>query len=221
MSVAVVHALVGAVVAGVVALVVGPLARRRGALRGGRATLLHVGAGVAAGLGVWELGRSGATGAVFATESLGWSVAVIGASVDWETRRIPRPLVDSAVVVEVAILGLGPHGLRAAVAAVGGAIAVVLAWMLVRWLSRGGVGRGDVALLGMLGGVEASLGWWVPVAATLATLSFGAVGGLWHLLRGGGSGDRIPLGPAIAAGALVALLLANSTHVSALGVSLA
>ncbi|ACU54635.1 conserved hypothetical protein [Acidimicrobium ferrooxidans DSM 10331] len=221
MSVAVVRATAAVVAAALVACAVGPLARRRGAVKSRRATFLHGGAGVAAGLGVWWLSWSGVTGAALVAEALAWSVAVVGATVDWQTRRIPRSLVDGALVTEVVIFGLGPHALRAVAAAIGGALAVVGAWMLVRWLSRGGLGRGDIALLGMLGAVEAPLGWWVPVLAALVALSLGALGALWHLLRGGSHRDRLPLGPAIAVGALVALIVAHGTHVSALGVSLA
>jgi leader peptidase (prepilin peptidase)/N-methyltransferase len=87
-----------------------------------------------------------------------------------------------------------------ALLAAGGAGALIAAIVL---LSRGGMGGGDIKLAALIG---AFLGWpGVAVALFLGFMAGGLVGIGLLALRLRGRKDAIPFGPALAAGALVAL----------------
>ncbi len=77
-------------------------------------------------------------------------------------------------------------------------------FFLVALLSRGGMGGGDVKLAAMMG---AFLGWPAIVVALMLAFFLGAGAGLLLIVfRRGTRKTPIPFGPALAAGAIVALL---------------
>lgn len=108
------------------------------------------------------------------------AVALIGVvtcplfTVDLQQRRLPIALVRPAMAGVLLALGLDAllidGGGRRLVTALAGAAAAVVVFHGLRLLSRGGMGRGDVRLAGLLG----LLLMWLAPTATLAglTLSF-------------------------------------------------
>ena len=102
------------------------------------------------------------------------------------------------------VIGLGlaalQHKFVPALAAAVGAAALILAVVIV---SRGGMGGGDIKLAGMMG---AFLGWpGIAVGLFSGVLIGGVVGIALLAARRLSRKDAIPFGPALAAGALVAL----------------
>lgn len=74
----------------------------------------------------------------------------------------------------------------------------------VALLSRGGMGGGDIKLMAMIGGL---MGWKAVLMTTLLGSFTGSVLGIFLMLfRGKGRKTKIPFGPFLALGALIALL---------------
>ena len=76
--------------------------------------------------------------------------------------------------------------------------------MTIRGLSGGGLGGDDVKMAALVGAVVGypgvlSAGLWTAIAG-------GAAAAMLLVTRRGGRGDRVPYGPYIALGAVVALL---------------
>ncbi len=70
-------------------------------------------------------------------------------------------------------------------------------------LSRGGMGGGDIKLMGMLGGF---IGWKGVLLTTFAGSLMGSIVGLFMVVfKGGGRKSKIPFGPFLAGGALLSL----------------
>lgn len=70
-------------------------------------------------------------------------------------------------------------------------------------LSRGGMGGGDIKLMGMLGGF---IGWKGVLLTTFFGSLFGSVVGLFLVVfKGGGRKSKVPFGPFLAGGALLSL----------------
>ncbi|KAA9394614.1 prepilin peptidase [Kocuria coralli] len=90
----------------------------------------------------------------------------------------------------------------------GGAVVLWLLYYLLRRVSRGALGRGDVRLAGMLGTV---LGFASPWHVLWATVLGFVVGGLYAVFllisRRAGAADRVPFGPAMLAGTALSLVL--------------
>lgn len=87
----------------------------------------------------------------------------------------------------------------------GGAGAGFGLFYLVAVLSRGGMGGGDVKMMGMVGGV---LGWKGVLMTTLLGSLLGSVLGVFLMvIKGRGRKTKIPFGPFLAGGALVTLLV--------------
>ena len=153
------------------------------------------------------------TGGRPATVALAWfgAAAVVLAGVDLAVHRLPdRVLHPAAVVCAVALLADAVvTGDRAALlrAVLAAAVAFGLA-TAARVLSPGGLGGGDVKLLGLLGMVLGWAGWGVLLAGVLAGFVLGALGSL-VLIALGRAGWRTPVafGPPLLAGCYVALAL--------------
>jgi len=123
--------------------------------------------------------------------------------IDLEHRLVPNVITYPGIVVGL-LLAAADGRLVSAILAAAGAGLVFLAIAL---LSRGGMGGGDVKLAAMLG---AFLGW--PDAAVAILLAFiggAAVGVGLIVARLRTRKDAIPFGPALAAGALIALYAAD------------
>lgn len=105
---------------------------------------------------------------------------------------IPIGLVCSSVVL--------PTGFANA------AIGLVLGgggFYLIALLSRGGMGGGDIKLMGMLG---AFMGWKAVILTTMVGSFLGAAAGIFLMyVKGRGRKHPVPFGPFLAFGALVSL----------------
>ena len=76
---------------------------------------------------------------------------------------------------------------------------------LIAVLSRGGMGGGDIKLMGMIGGM---VGWKGVLLTTFSGSLFGALAGIGLMIfAGGGRKTKVPFGPFLAAGAMLCLFL--------------
>jgi leader peptidase (prepilin peptidase) / N-methyltransferase len=137
---------------------------------------------------------------------------VVLAQVDLAVHRLPDRVVFPSIAVvgaawlaDAVALGTWDALLRAALAglaAFGGAVAAAL-------ISPGGMGFGDVKLLGFLGVLLGWFGWSVLAVGVVLGFVVGALGTLVLLaLRRAGWRTEVALGPSLLAGAALALLLA-------------
>jgi leader peptidase (prepilin peptidase)/N-methyltransferase len=127
------------------------------------------------------------------------------AAVDLERRILPNRIVlPTLLVVLAAQLALDPSFYLQTLASAVGAGLFLLIPSLVR---RGAVGMGDVKLAALLG---AALGPLVVTALAIGFTGAGAFALLFVAARGRGVlRQEIPLGPFLAAGAIVAVLLST------------
>ncbi|SHH15961.1 prepilin peptidase [Geodermatophilus nigrescens] len=124
--------------------------------------------------------------------------------------RVLLPAVAGALVLLTVAAAAGDRWddlLRAVLAGAAG-YGVLLALVLI---SPSGMGMGDVKLAGLLGLLLGWLGWAVVLVGFLLGFLFQAVLGL-ALMAAGRAGRRteLPFGPALAAGALAAAVLAGT-----------
>jgi leader peptidase (prepilin peptidase)/N-methyltransferase len=151
------------------------------------------------GLAFLRFGGSGR----FAVAALFISSLCVLAAIDLTERRLPNRIVlPTTGIVLAAQIALFPDRTPEWILAGIGAAAVLLLPLLVL---PSGVGMGDVKLMLLLG---AALGSAVATALLVASFAAAAYAALL-LFRGGGEARRaaFPLGPFLAFGALVALLL--------------
>ena len=166
-------------------------------MSGPRTALVTFGA-VVAGLACilrFGLGARGLIDAIVA------SVLVVLAAIDLERRILPNVIVlPAAVVVYAAQMAFFPHhALEWTIAAVGCAVFFFVTLLVY----PAGLGMGDVKLGLLLG---AALGWGVVGALFFGLLASAVVGVAILLREGVGARKKaIPLGPFLAAGALVVL----------------
>jgi leader peptidase (prepilin peptidase)/N-methyltransferase len=123
------------------------------------------------------------------------------ASVDLRTRRIPNPLTYGGALGALALAaggGLAPLALATAGLAFAAAVMAV-----VYVIGRGGLGLGDVKLAAAVGAVLGPAG--VP-AFLLASGIAGGLAALILLALGRSRSEVMPYAPALAVGALVALI---------------
>jgi leader peptidase (prepilin peptidase) / N-methyltransferase len=135
------------------------------------------------------------------------AVGVTLAVIDLETLRLPDRLTlpsYPAGLVLLAIPGDWPALGRAVLAAaVAGAAALLLALLA----PSGGLGLGDVKLVGVLGLFLGWLGWGVLVVGVALGFALGAVVAVGLLASGrAGLRDHLAFGPWLIAGALVAVV---------------
>ena len=133
--------------------------------------------------------------------------------IDLDVRRLPDVIVlpsyaVALVLLAVASAGTGDWG--AMLRAVIGGLALLLLYVVVFVAKPGGMGLGDVKLAGVLG---LYLAWWgwdaLAVGAFLAFLLGGAVAVPMMLFTSAGRKSKMPFGPAMLAGALVAIFVAQ------------
>jgi leader peptidase (prepilin peptidase) / N-methyltransferase len=151
------------------------------------------------GLALLRFGASGR----FAVAAFVIPVLCVLAAIDMAERRLPNRIVlPATAVVLVAQMLLSPdRALEWVLAAVGGALVLLLPLVIL----RSGVGMGDVKLMLLLG---ATLGSALVTAFLVASLAAG-VYAAFVLARGGRAARRtaFAFGPFLVLGALVALLL--------------
>ncbi len=112
--------------------------------------------------------------------------------------RVVYPALALALGVSPAWTGRGPA------AALAGAIGALVVLALVRRLSRGGLGGGDVKLAALVGAVVGYPG--VLLAGLVTATAGGAVAAALVVAGRAGRGTRIPYGPLLSLGAMTELL---------------
>jgi prepilin signal peptidase PulO-like enzyme (type II secretory pathway) len=152
-------------------------------------------------IGAVEVHRGHAPISVAMTAGFGTAFVLLAAH-DIVYRVIPNRVVYPAVLLALS-LSWAWEGRRPGDALVGGAVAFASVTVL-RWLTRGGLGGGDLKMAGLVGLVVGYSN--LPVAATVMVLAGGvsalALLAIGRLSRRG----SIAYGPFIALGGLVALL---------------
>jgi leader peptidase (prepilin peptidase)/N-methyltransferase len=134
-------------------------------------------------------------------------LAVLLATIDLSCLRLPDPLVLALgllVVVPLVIVGDSGAVSRAAL----GAGLCAAAYLLMFVLPGAGLGFGDVKLAAVLGFALGFAGWpAVVLGLLLPHVINGPVALVLLVLRRAGRRTALPLGPALLAGALVALIV--------------
>jgi prepilin peptidase CpaA len=106
-------------------------------------------------------------------------IALVAAACDVATRRIPNALTFGAAVAALVVQGYLGGWSGAGIAVAGWAVGIALFFPI---FALGGMGAGDVKLLGALGA------WLGPVAAMWVALYAGIAGGLMGLIVAACSG---------------------------------
>lgn len=155
----------------------------------------------------------GTVGAAFGTDAVLpaylWlaAVGVTLAVIDFDCLRLPDRLTLTSVPVGLALLavpGDWPVLLRAVVA---GAVTAAAALLFALAAPGGGLGLGDVKLLGVLGLFLGWLGWPTLLLGVLVGFTLGALAAITLLAaRRAGRRDHLAYGPWLIAGALVATI---------------
>jgi leader peptidase (prepilin peptidase)/N-methyltransferase len=140
------------------------------------------------------------------------AVALALAFIDVQVHRLPDVIVLPSYLVCAALLlpaALLTGGWAAVVRAVAAMAALWLFYFALAWLRPGGMGFGDVKLAGLLGLCLGALGWTTVLVGTASGfLLGGALGAVLLIGRRAGRRSAIPFGPAMLAGALVAVFAA-------------
>jgi leader peptidase (prepilin peptidase) / N-methyltransferase len=167
-----------------------------------------------------------ATAALFAavTARLGFSAALPAylylaaitialALIDVDVKRLPNAIVlPSYLVGAVLLIGAGTVGGNWAAIARGllGMAALFAFYLGLSIVYRGGMGFGDVKLAGVLGLYLGWLGWSSLLVGTFAGFLLGGlVGAVLLLTRRAGRRTPVPFGPAMLAGAMLAVFAAG------------
>lgn len=144
--------------------------------------------------------------------------AVIGvalAIIDIRSHRLPNRLVASVGVTGLVLLvaaALTGSRMDALIRALLAALVLFAAYLVLRMLSAGGVGGGDVKLAAVIGLYLGWLGWGSVLVGTLAGFVLGGVFAAGMLLaRRADRRTAIPFGPWMLAGAWVAIALTVSS----------
>ncbi|MDA8089364.1 MAG: prepilin peptidase [Nitrospiraceae bacterium] len=86
-----------------------------------------------------------------------------------------------------------------------GAATGFLLYYSIAFISRGGMGGGDIKMMAMIGAV---LGWKGVILTTFLASCAGSIAGLYLMVfKGKGRKAKVPFGPFLAAGALMSLFL--------------
>ncbi|NUP47171.1 MAG: prepilin peptidase [Catenulispora sp.] len=135
------------------------------------------------------------------------ATAVALAVIDFAILRLPNALTAPtalAVALAAVVQALADHDAHQLVTEAEGALGVGLFYSLLYFLSRGGLGLGDVKLGVVAGLVLASRDWTHVFNGTFLAYVITLIIALAMMSRGR---KRFPYGPGLIAGALIALLL--------------
>lgn len=139
------------------------------------------------------------------------AVGVALALIDLDVKRLPNVLTLPSYAVGAALLGVAAltgHGAAPYLRALLGMLALFAFYFLLVLVYPSGMGLGDVKLAGVLGLYLGWLGWGsLVVGAFSAFLLGGLVGVGLMLFKGAGRKAKIPFGPFMLLGALVAILV--------------
>jgi leader peptidase (prepilin peptidase)/N-methyltransferase len=137
------------------------------------------------------------------------ALAVTLAAIDVDVRRLPNSIVLPSypvLAILLTVASIDSQDWKALAHAGVGAAALFGFYLLLATLYPAGMGFGDVKLAGLLGGVLGYLSWSALLVGAFAGFFLGALVGIL-LMAGGRAGRKtaLPFGPAMLAGALVAL----------------
>jgi leader peptidase (prepilin peptidase)/N-methyltransferase len=137
------------------------------------------------------------------------AVGLALALIDLDVHRLPNALTLPSYVVGIVLLGLAAlaeHAPSTFLRALAGMAVMYCAYFLLVLAKPGGMGWGDVKLSGVLGLYLGFLGWGaVAVGAFAAFLIGGGVGLALIASKRAGRKTKIPFGPYMVAGALIAV----------------
>jgi leader peptidase (prepilin peptidase) / N-methyltransferase len=142
-----------------------------------------------------------------------WYLVAVGvalSAIDLDVRRLPTAIIAPSVVVTVGLLTVAAvitgHWWPLVRAVIAAAILFACYYTLAT-LRPGAMGFGDVRLAGLLGLYLGWFGWGTTVLGTFLPFLLGGVVGLVIIVsRRGGRRARIPFGPFMVTGCLLALL---------------
>ncbi|MGC9669231.1 prepilin peptidase [Planosporangium sp. 12N6] len=141
------------------------------------------------------------------------AIAVALALIDLDVRRLPNAIVLPSYLVCAVLLVPATVAHRDWSAAARGLAAMAALWAFYFALAvvyPGGMGFGDVKLAGLLGLYLGWLGWSAVLVGAFAGFLLGGLAGAALLVTGRAHGKTaIPFGPAMLAGALLALFAAG------------
>jgi leader peptidase (prepilin peptidase)/N-methyltransferase len=140
------------------------------------------------------------------------AITVALAAIDLDVYRLPNSIVLPSYAVAVALLipvGAGSGDWSPVLRSLLAMAALWLFFFAIRWAYPKGMGFGDVKLAGLLGLYLGWLGWSSVLVGTFAAFLLGSVVAVGLVaLRGAGRKSAIPFGPALLAGAFLAVFLA-------------
>lgn len=165
--------------------------------------LVSTAAGTATGAIAARLPWSSATPAYWLFAILGVGLAII----DVRRRRLPYVLTGTALIVHLLAYGtssVSTGDVAPLLRALGAGLATTTAMLIIALLFPGQLGLGDVALTGVIATSLGALGWTTVLHGILSGLLIQAMGAI--VLRCT-AGQALPMGPALIAGWLAAILL--------------
>lgn len=158
------------------------------------------------GYSLWLIGRGWGLPYVL----VGDFIAVVGAAIDLEIRRIPNPILIAGFV-SVLILLACEVVVNRRFDFVDRSLISLLAcsgvFYLIAVLSRGGMGMGDVKFVGLLGAIVGIMGFKYVFVMVLSSFALGSIFGIALIaMKKAGRKSAVPFGPFIGAGYLVSQL---------------
>ncbi len=146
---------------------------------------------------------------------IGDFVAIVASEIDLEVRRIPNLLVLSGLglclvtMVAQVLLSHPNHQLEGFFIAL---IASSGALYTIALISRGGMGMGDVKLVGLLGAIAGLFGYPSVFILLLSAFGIGSIFGIALIvMKKAGRKSAVPFGPFIGAGYFVSQLVYHFT----------
>ena len=129
--------------------------------------------------------------------------------IDIQVKRLPNRLVYPSVLIAapyIVVADLAGGHLDAIRAGIG-FLAYGVGLLIVALIAPKGMGMGDVKLAGLIGLVLGSIGLGLVAVAAGVGILLGGVGAIVALLSGAGRKAKVPYGPFMAGGALVAVFV--------------